>query len=104
MNSVSILVPSIKVSWIHRNKRFFGQICFVLIRNDCSSLPSCNIKTSIRFYVLCEVQCQDSSSPNVDEEEADHDEQRSPSPQIHNHNESNTYGSDNFEENDDSES
>ncbi len=51
-----------------------------------------------------------SSLPHVEEhhaeevEEADHDEQRSPSPQIHNHNDSNTYGSDNFEENDDSES
>jgi hypothetical protein len=50
-----------------------------------------------------------SSLPHVqehyaEEEEADHDEQRSPSPQIHNHHESNTYGSDNFEENYDSES
>ncbi len=56
------------------------------------------------FPFLAEYSVQDSSSPNVDEEQADHDEQRSPSPQIHTYRESNTYGSDNFEENDDSES
>ena len=39
-----------------------------------------------------------------EEEEAIHEEHRSPSPQIHNNHESNEYASDNFEENDDSES
>lgn len=40
-----------------------------------------------------------SSLQNV-EEEINHDEQRSPSPQFHNHRESNTYASNDFDDND----